>query len=83
MKSTDTKEVLEELISTIEKNSFDNKATIENVQLWAKSWRREAKELKSDSIHNAILCKCEMKPLPNGDIKLTLCQKCIDEDGVC
>ena len=47
-------EVLEELISTIERNSFDNKATIGNVKLWAKSWRREAKELKSDLIHNVI-----------------------------
>tara|TARA_R110000787_G_scaffold7178_1_gene24684 strand:+ start:9973 stop:10317 length:345 start_codon:yes stop_codon:yes gene_type:complete len=44
-------EVLEELISTIERNSFDNKATIGNVKLWAKSWRREAKELKSDLLN--------------------------------
>lgn len=33
--------VFEDLISTIEKNSVDNKATIENVKLWANSWRDE------------------------------------------
>lgn len=30
-----------ELISTIERNSVDNKAEIHNVKLWAKSWREE------------------------------------------
>ena len=33
--------IFEELISTIERNSVDNKADITNVELWAKSWRSE------------------------------------------
>lgn len=33
--------VLEDLISTIERNSENNKAEITNVKLWANSWRRE------------------------------------------
>jgi len=36
------KEILEDLISTIERNAIDNKATIQNVELWAKSWRDES-----------------------------------------
>ena len=52
-------QVLEELISTIERNSFDNKATIGNVKLWAKSWRREATELKSDLLNPVIDCSHE------------------------
>jgi DNA-binding winged helix-turn-helix (wHTH) protein len=35
------REGLEEMISTIERNAVDNRATIENVKLWAKSWREE------------------------------------------
>jgi len=35
------KDWFEEIITTIEKNSKDNKATITNVELWAKSWRKE------------------------------------------
>ena len=42
------KEVLENLISTIEKNSTDNKATITNVRLWVKSWREELKKVKNE-----------------------------------
>lgn len=38
------KDWFEEIITTIENNSKDNKATINNVKLWAKSWREE-KEL--------------------------------------
>lgn len=33
--------VLEDLVSTIERNAIDNKAEITNVKLWANSWRRE------------------------------------------
>ncbi len=40
MKKRDT---FEELIETIERNSVDNKVTITNVKLWAKSWRDERK----------------------------------------
>jgi hypothetical protein len=40
MKKRDT---FEELIETIERNAVDNKATITNVKLWAKSWRDERK----------------------------------------
>ena len=35
------REGLGEMISTIERNAVDNRATIENVKLWAKSWREE------------------------------------------
>lgn len=35
------KDVFEDLIQTIERNAVDNKATIENVKLWADSWRKE------------------------------------------
>ena len=35
------REGLEEMISTIERNAVDNRATIVNVKLWAKSWREE------------------------------------------
>ena len=35
------KDWFEEIITTIENNSEDNKATITNVELWAKSWREE------------------------------------------
>lgn len=35
------KNILENLIQTIERNAIDNKATIHNVQLWAASWRNE------------------------------------------
>ena len=38
------KDWFEEIITTIENNAEDNKATISNVKLWAKSWREE-KEL--------------------------------------
>ena len=49
MKMT-AKEVLENLISTIEKNSTDNKATITNVDLWVKSWREELSK-----VNNSVL----------------------------
>jgi hypothetical protein len=39
--SVNLKTVLEDLITTIEKNSVDNIATISNVKLWAEAWRRE------------------------------------------
>jgi hypothetical protein len=40
MKKRDT---FEELIETVERNAVDNKVTITNVKLWAKSWRNERK----------------------------------------
>ena len=50
--------VFEELISTIERNSVDNQATITNVKLWAKSWREEMysnqDQVKNDSINNRL-----------------------------
>ena len=41
-------DTLEKLIQTIEKNAKDNKATISNVKLWAKSWRKEAEIYKKE-----------------------------------
>ena len=35
------RDIIEDLIQTIERNAVDNKATISNVELWAKSWREE------------------------------------------
>ena len=35
------KDILEELLQTIEANAIDNKVTITNVSLWADSWRKE------------------------------------------
>ncbi len=35
---------LEDLVSTIERNSNDNKAEITNVKLWADSWREEFRD---------------------------------------
>lgn len=35
------RDIIEDLIQTIERNAVDNKATITNVKLWAKSWREE------------------------------------------
>ncbi len=35
------KDWFEEIIMTIENNAENNKATISNVKLWAKSWREE------------------------------------------
>lgn len=43
-------EVLENLISTIKKKSTDNKATITNVDLWVKSWRKEL-----NKVNNVVL----------------------------
>ena len=50
------KEVLENLISTIEKNSTDNKAIITNVDLWAKSWREELNQV-NDSVLDEVAKK--------------------------
>ena len=56
------KEVLENLISTIEKNSIDNKATITNVDLWVKSWREELSKVNNgvldDVINTPTPCSC-------------------------
>lgn len=38
-------DVLKELLETIKNNSIDNKCTIENVDLFVKSWTNEAKTL--------------------------------------
>lgn len=35
------RDIFEDLIQTIERNAVDNKATITNVKVWAKSWREE------------------------------------------
>ena len=61
MKMT-AKEVLENLISTIEKNSIDNKATITNVDLWVKSWIEELSKVNNgvldDVINTPTPCSC-------------------------
>ena len=36
--------IFNDLIDTVIKNSCDNQATITNVTLWAKSWRKEMKQ---------------------------------------
>ena len=51
------KEVLENLISTIEKNSTDNKATITNVDLWVKSWREELSKVNNSVLDDVIKCE--------------------------
>ena len=43
------KDILEELLQTIEANAIDNKATITNVSLWADSWRKEQSLLNPSS----------------------------------
>jgi len=40
-KTKNVENILEDLVSTIERNAIDNKAEITNVKLWANSWRRE------------------------------------------
>lgn len=35
------RDIIEDLIQTIERNAVDNEATIAHVDLWAKSWREE------------------------------------------
>ena len=39
-------DVLKELLDTIKNNSIDNKCTIENVDLFVKSWTKEAESLQ-------------------------------------
>jgi hypothetical protein len=39
-------ETLYKLLETIEKNSINNKVTIENVELFVKAWKREAQSLQ-------------------------------------
>ena len=53
------KEVLENLISTIEKNSKNNKATITNVDLWAKSWRRELNQVNNIVLDDVSKATCK------------------------
>jgi hypothetical protein len=55
---------LEDLVSTIERNSNDNKAEITNVKLWADSWRREF----TDKI-NEFISECELNEY-DAEIKL-------------
>jgi len=38
-------EAFDKLLETIEKKSINNKATIENVELFVESWKKEAKNL--------------------------------------
>lgn len=42
------RDVFEDLIRTIERNAVDNKTTITNVKLWAKSWREELNATRID-----------------------------------
>lgn len=53
------KEVLENLISTIEKNSTDNKATITNVDLWVKCWREELNKVNNSVLDDVNGACCE------------------------
>jgi hypothetical protein len=39
-------EVFNKLLETIEKSSINNKATIENVELFVKAWKKEAESLQ-------------------------------------
>ena len=48
--------ILEDLVSTIERNCKDNKAEITNVKLWADSWREEFR----DKI-NELLSECDLE----------------------
>lgn len=70
------KEVLESLISTIEKNSTDNKATITNVDLWVKSWREELKHVNNSVLDDVIKCDCEDKNYALIEITENLCLEC-------
>jgi hypothetical protein len=49
-------QLFEELISTIENNSVDNKAEITNVKLWASSWREELRQ----SLVSSSVCQCRV-----------------------
>jgi hypothetical protein len=38
-------------------------------------------------IHDVVgrseqLCECKMKTLPDGNIRLTMCKKCVEEEGL-
>ncbi len=46
--------ILERLIQTIEKNAIDNKATITDVKLWAKSWRNEMQTEQKLNKHDVM-----------------------------
>lgn len=76
MKMT-AKEVLESLISTIEKDSTDNKATITNVDLWVKSWREELKHVNNSVLDDVIKCDCELERHERAKMELDY-NKCMD-----
>jgi hypothetical protein len=38
-------------------------------------------------IHDVVeqseqLCECKVKTMPNGNIRLTMCKKCVEEEGL-
>lgn len=52
-------EVFYKLLETIEKSSIDNKVTIENVELFVQSWKREAEslQLRKTDVSGSVLDK--------------------------
>ena len=36
-------------------------------------------EVKQRALH---LCECKIKTLPDGNIRLTICKKCLEEEGL-
>ena len=76
MKMT-AKEVLENLISTIEKKSTDNKAIITDVGLWVKSWREELKQVNNGVLDDVMKCDCELERHERSKMELDY-NKCMD-----
>ena len=50
--------VLKELLKTLKDNSIDNKVTIENVDLFVKSWTKEAEilQLRKADVSGSLHC---------------------------
>lgn len=58
-------EVFNKLLETIENSAINNKATIENVELFVKSWKREAESLQ---LRKTGVSNCNLENLKKGDI---------------
>lgn len=50
-------EIFNKLLETIEESSINNKATIENVELFVKSWKKEAESLQLRKADVSNCCK--------------------------
>ena len=55
-KTTKIMDVLKELLETIKNNSIDNKCTIENVDLFVKSWTKETETLQLRKADVMVRC---------------------------